>query len=84
MNLVEVFFAIITRQAIRRGNFASVPDLIAAIHRFVNGWNQPSHPLCGSKTPTTSWSRRPVNEPQGRTTRTISGLSAAADAMWRS
>jgi len=54
MNLVEVFFAIITRQAIRRGNFASVPDLIAAIRRFVNGWNQRSHPLCGSKTPTTS------------------------------
>ena len=45
MNLVEVFFAIITRQAIRRGNFASVPDLIAAIRRFVNGWNQRSHPF---------------------------------------
>jgi hypothetical protein len=24
--------------------------------------------LCGSKTPTTSWSRRPVNEPQVRST----------------
>jgi transposase len=45
MNLVEVFFAIITRQTIRRGNFASVPDLIAAIRRFVNGWNQRSHPF---------------------------------------
>jgi len=45
MNLVEVFFAIITRQAIRRGNFASVPDLIAAIGRFVNGWNQRCQPF---------------------------------------
>ena len=31
MNLVEIFFGIITRQAIRRGTFASVPDLIGAI-----------------------------------------------------
>jgi hypothetical protein len=45
MNLVEVFFAIITRQAIRRGSFPSVPDLIAAIHRFVDGWNERCHPF---------------------------------------
>ena len=31
LNLVEVFFGIITRQAIRRGTFASVNDLITAI-----------------------------------------------------
>ena len=68
MNLVEVFFAIITRQAIRRGSFASVPDLVAAIGRFVDGWNQRSHPFMGSKTPTTTWSKRPVNEPQGQNT----------------
>jgi transposase len=54
MNLVEVFFAIITGQAIRRGSFPSVPDLVAAIRRFVDGWNQRCQPLCGSKTPTTS------------------------------
>jgi transposase len=29
MNLVEAFFSIITRQAIQRGSFPSVPDLIA-------------------------------------------------------
>jgi transcriptional regulator with XRE-family HTH domain len=45
MNLVEVFFAIITRQAIRRGSFASVADLIAAIHRFVDGWNERCQPF---------------------------------------
>ena len=44
MNLVEVFFSIITRQAIRRGSFASVGDLIAAIGRFVDGWNQRCQP----------------------------------------
>ena len=68
MNLVEVFFSIITRQAIRRGSFPSVPDLIAAIGRFVDGWNERCQPFVWVKTPTTSLSRRPVNEPQVRST----------------
>ena len=45
MNLVEVFFAIITRQAIRRGSFPSVADLVAAIGRFCDAWNQRCHPF---------------------------------------
>ena len=45
MNLAEVFFAIITRQAIRRGSFASVAELIAAIRRFCQAWNQRCHPF---------------------------------------
>jgi hypothetical protein len=35
--MVEVFFSIITRQAIRRGSFTSVKDLIAAIENFIDG-----------------------------------------------
>jgi hypothetical protein len=31
LNMVEIFFGIITRQAIRRGSFTSVKDLTAAI-----------------------------------------------------
>ncbi len=50
LNLVEVFFSIITRQAIRRGTFPSVPDLIAAIRRFINGWNERCHPFTWTKT----------------------------------
>ena len=68
MNLVEVFFAIITRQAIRRGSFPSVADLVAAIGRFCEPGTSAASRFCGSKTPTTSWSRQPVNEPQRRTT----------------
>jgi hypothetical protein len=49
MNLVEVFVSIITRQAIRRGSFASVGDLVAAIRRFVDGWTSTASPLCGSR-----------------------------------
>ena len=54
MNLVELFVSIITRQAIRRVSFASVGDLVAAIRRFVDGWNQRRQPFVWVKTPTTS------------------------------
>jgi transposase len=45
LNLVEVFFAIITRQALRRGDFASVDELTAAIGRFCQAWNQRCQPF---------------------------------------
>ena len=45
LNLVEVFFGIITRQAIRRGTFTSVKDLIAAIETFIDGWNDRCQPF---------------------------------------
>jgi transposase len=45
LNLVEVFFAIITRQALRRGDFASVEELVAAIGRFCRAWNQRCQPF---------------------------------------
>jgi len=51
LNLVEVFFSIITRQAIRRGTFVSVKDLIAAIRRFIDGWNERCHPFTWTKEP---------------------------------
>ena len=38
LNMVEIFFSIITRQAIRRGSFTSVSDLINAIEAFIDGW----------------------------------------------
>jgi transposase len=50
LNLVEVFFSIITRQAIRRGSFTSVKDLIAAIEDFIDGWNDRCHPFTWTKT----------------------------------
>jgi transposase len=50
LNLVEVFFGIITRQAIRRGTFTSVKDLVAAISRFIDGWNERCHPFTWTKT----------------------------------
>jgi len=50
LNLVEIFFGIITRQAIRRGTFTSVKDLIAAIETFIDGWNERCEPFTWAKT----------------------------------
>jgi hypothetical protein len=36
LNLVEAFFSILTRQALRRGSFPTVADLITAIGRFID------------------------------------------------
>jgi transposase len=49
LNLVEVLFAIIERQALRRGDFASVEELVTAIGRFCDGWNQRCRPFCWTK-----------------------------------
>ena len=49
MNLVEVWFGIIERQAIHRGTFGSVKDLTGAIRAFIDGWNDRAHPFAWTK-----------------------------------
>lgn len=39
LNLAEIWFGIIERQAIHRGTFRSVTDLTTKIRNFINGWN---------------------------------------------
>ncbi|MGY4765279.1 transposase [Kribbella sp. CWNU-51] len=50
LNLVEVRFSIIERQAIHRGIFRSVGDLNTKIRRFITSWNDRSHPFVWTKT----------------------------------
>jgi transposase len=50
MNLVEVWFSIIERQAIHRGSFGSVRDLNAKIRAFITGWNDRAHSFTWAKT----------------------------------
>jgi transposase len=45
LNQVEIWFGIITRQAIRRGTFGSVRVLIHAISRYIDSWNENSAPF---------------------------------------
>src|SRR5881227_2647688 len=53
LNLVEAFFSIITRQALRRGTFPTLADLIAAIERFIAAWNDRCRPFTWTKDPDT-------------------------------
>ncbi len=50
MNLVESFFSIITRQAIRRASFTSVREVTDAIRRFIDAWNERCVPFVWTKT----------------------------------
>ncbi len=50
LNLVEVWFGIIERQAIRRGTFGNVRELTSAIRKFITGWNNRAHPFVWTKT----------------------------------
>jgi transposase len=45
LNMVEIFFGIITRLAIRRATFCNVKDLTAAIGRFIDVCNQRCAPF---------------------------------------
>jgi hypothetical protein len=64
LNLVEVFFGIITRQAIRRETFASVKNLVTAIERLIDAWNERCHPFTWTKTADDILPHTPVNELQ--------------------
>ncbi len=50
LNLVEVWFGIIERQAIHRGTFPSVRDLMIKIRAFITGWNDRCQPFVWTKT----------------------------------
>lgn len=45
LNQVELFFSILTRRVIRRGEFDSVDDLIAKIQQFVASYNRTCKPF---------------------------------------
>jgi hypothetical protein len=45
LNMVEIFFGIITRQATRRGTFTSVTDLETAIRDFIDAHNHRAKPF---------------------------------------
>jgi len=66
LNLVEVWFGIIERQAIRRGVFPSVRDLTVKIRAFITGWNTRSHPFIWTKTADEILTK--INRKRSRTT----------------
>jgi putative transposase len=51
LNQVEIWFGIITRQAIRRGSFRTVRELVQRITAFVERYNRTSQPFAWTATP---------------------------------
>jgi transposase len=49
LNMVEIFFRIITGQAIRRGSFSSVKDLTMAMGRFIDAYDERCSPFTWTK-----------------------------------
>jgi transposase len=50
MNMVEIWFSILTSQQVRRGVYHDVPELIAAIEHFIEGYNERAQPFIWTKT----------------------------------
>ena len=49
MNMVEIWFGILTNQAIRPGSFDSVAQLIREIKAFLSRWNEGAKPFVWTK-----------------------------------
>ena len=49
LNMVEIWFGIIERQALRRGTFRSIRELTGKIRAFINGWNPRAEPFVWTK-----------------------------------
>ena len=50
LNLVERWFGELTSKAVRRGSFSSVADLLSAIQRFLDAWNESPNPFVWTAT----------------------------------
>ena len=50
LNQVEIWFGIIPRQAVRRGSFGKVSDLVRRIERFTAQWNANAQPFAWTAT----------------------------------
>ena len=48
--MVEIWFSILTKQQVRRGVYHDVPELIAAIEHFIDGYNERAQPFIWTKT----------------------------------
>jgi DDE superfamily endonuclease len=69
LNLVEVFFSMVEWQALRRGDFASVGDLVAAIRGSSVPGTSAANPSSGPRTPTRFWASSTGRAPQRRSAR---------------
>lgn len=50
MNMIEAWFSVLTRKAIRRGSFDTVRALVRHIHAYLDHWNEHPVPFTWTKT----------------------------------
>jgi hypothetical protein len=50
MNMIEIWFSILTNQQVRRGAYHDVPELITAIDYFIEHYNERAQPFVWTKT----------------------------------
>ncbi len=62
MNMVEIWFSILTKQQVRRGVYHDVPELISAIEHFIEGYNERARPFVWTKTAEHSSKRPPKDK----------------------
>jgi hypothetical protein len=63
LNMVAIWFGIIERQAIHRGSFTAVTDLMRKFRQFITGWHQ-----CSCPSPGPNPRRKSSRKPSQRTT----------------
>lgn len=51
MNMIETWFGILTRKALKRGSFDSVASLVGGIKAYLDLWNKHPKPFVWTKTP---------------------------------
>ena len=66
--MVEIFFGIITRQAIRRGTFSDVVELETAIRNYIDSYNNAPNRSPGPKPQTSYSTKSNVNQSTTRWT----------------
>src|SRR4051794_40429369 len=67
MNMVEIWFSILTNQQVRRGVYHDVSELIAAIETFIDGYNQRAQPFVWTKTAETILTKATKQQPTSGT-----------------
>jgi transposase len=50
VNMVELFFSIVTRKVLKRGNFSSRGDLVSKLMRFITSYNETAKPFAWTYT----------------------------------
>jgi hypothetical protein len=63
LNLIEGWFSVLTRKALKNASFASVAQLERAIDLRASHWNDNPQPLVWTKPPTTSSPKSSEAEP---------------------